>query len=159
MAELKSFKEVKKLFDFSIPDMINDIMLELSDEIIELNQVEQLSEGIDALDQRIKTISAEEQGAGEVYSAFAIQERQAEGLQTENVDLNFSGVFWKTFKFKKVSGGWEIQVDYNVHGEDIRDNFDSKYDFDGLTPDNTEFLVRQYVIPRLNKRIKARLKI
>ncbi len=159
MAEFKSFREVKKLFRFSIPAMINDIMMGLNDVIIELNQVEQLSEGIDALDQRIKTISAEEQGAGEVYGAFAIQERQAEGLQTENVDLKFTGEFWKTFKIVKVAQGWEIQANFNIHGEDIRDNFDSSYDFTGLTPENLEFLVHQYVLPRLEKRIKERLKI
>lgn len=157
--EFKSFLEVKKLFRFSIPKMINETMLELSNDIIELNQVEQLSEGIDALDQRIKTISAEEQGGGEVYSAFAIQERQAKGLQVDNVDLNFTGEFWKTFKVAKVSGGWMIQADFNIHGEDIHENFDSKYDFTGLTPDNLDYLVNQLILPRLEKKIKAKLGI
>ncbi len=157
--EFKSFTDVKKLFKFSIPDMINEIMLELSTDIIELNQAEQLSEGVDALDQRIKTISAEEQGDGEVYSAFAIQERQAKGLQTDNVDLNFTGEFWKTFKVIKVSKGWKIQANFNIHGEDIRENFDSNFDFTGLTPDNLDFLVNQLLLPKLEKKIKAKLGI
>lgn len=154
--KMKSFKEIKKLFDFSIPDMINEIMLELNDEIIELNQVEQLSEGVDALGQRIRTISAEEQGEGNVYGFQSINERSAKGLQVDNVDLKITGSFWSTFKVKKVSDGWEIQVDYNVHGDDIMENFESKYDFTGLTPDNLDYLVNQLLMPRLDKRINAK---
>ena len=150
---MESFLEIKEKFTFSIPDMINDIMMSLSDEIIELNQVEQLSEGIDALGQKIRSISAKEQGAGEVYSYWTIYERSAEGLQTDKVDLNFTGVFWKTFKVRKVSKGWEVQVDYRVHNDDIRENFESKYDFAGLTDANLEYLVETWVIPQLDKRI------
>lgn len=154
---MNSFLDYKKLFDFSVPDMINEIMLSLSDEIIELNQVEQLSEGIDAKGQKIKTISAKEQGQGEVYSVWTIAERQAEGLQTDNVDLNFSGTFWKTFKVRKVRNGWEVEMDYTVHGDDIRDNFESKYDFSGLTNENLEYLVDTWVFPELIKRILKRV--
>ncbi len=156
---MESFTEIKKLFDFSIPDMINDIMLGLNDEIIELNQVEQLSEGIDALGQRIRTISAAEENEGNVYSNFTIFKRGAEGLQTDNVDLKDTGAFWKSFKVVQVKNGWEIQADFNIHGDDIQENFDSKFDFTGLTDDNIEFLVNQYVFPELEKRIKAQLKI
>ncbi len=156
---MESFAKIKKLFDFSISDMINDIMLGLNDEIIELNQVEQLSEGIDALGQRIRTISAAEENEGNVYSNFTIFKRGAEGLQTDNVDLKNTGAFWKSFKVVQVKNGWEIQADFNIHGEDIMFNFDSKFDFTGLTDDNIEFLVNQYVFPRLEKRIKAKLKI
>lgn len=156
---VESFNDYKKLFDFSIPDMINDIMLGLNKDIIELNQVEQLSEGVDALDQKIKTISAEEQGGGEVYAVFTIQERQAKGLQTNNVDLNFTGSFWRTFKVVKIRNGWNVEANFNIHGKDIRENFDSKFDFTGLTPDNLDYLVNQLVFPELEKRIKAKLGI
>lgn len=156
---MESFSDIKKLFDFSIPDMINDIMLGLSDEIIELNQVEQLSEGVDALGQRIRTISAEEQGEGNVYGFQSINERSAAGLQVDNVDLKITGRLWSTFKLIRVKNGWEIIVDWTVNGEDVREHFDSKFDFTGLTDDNLEFLVNQYVFPRLDKRIKAQLKI
>ena len=56
---MDSFKEVIALFDFSFEKLINETMLELSTDIIELNQVEQLQEGIDALGQKIISISAE----------------------------------------------------------------------------------------------------
>ena len=156
---MNSFADYKKLFDFSIPDMIDDIMLSLNDEIIELNQVEQLSEGVDSLDQKIKTISSSEQGLGNVYSVMAINERSAKGLQTDKVDLNFTGSFWKTFKVVKLSNGWEIQANFNIHGEDIRENFNSSYDFTGLTDTNLDYLVNQLLFPELEKRIKKRLYI
>jgi len=157
---MESFKEIIDLFEkFDIVPMFNDIMKELSKEIIELNQIEQLAEGVDALDQRIRTISAEEQGGGQVYAAFTIQERRAQGLQTSNVDLKFDGVFWKTFKVVKVGNGWQVQANFNVHGEDIRNNFDSKYDFTGLTTNNLEVLVYDSIMPKLEKRIRTYFKI
>lgn len=156
---MKNFQEVIDLFNFSFQDVFNESMLELSKDIIGLNQIEQLQEGIDALGQKIKTISAEEQKAGNVYSFKSIQERGAAGLQIDKVDLKISGAFWKTFKVVKVGKGWEVQADYSVHGEDIRENFDSKYDFTGLTPDNLEVLVYQYLLPLLTKKIRSRLKL
>lgn len=156
---MKNFKEVVELFDFSIEQMIDQIIIELSSEIIELNQIEQLQEGVDAFDQRIITISAEEQDAGNVYSFKAIQERNIRGLQVDNVDLNFTGDFWRTFRVTKVAGGWEVQADYNLHGDDIRENFDLKYDFLGLTENNLEVLIYGSVLPMLEKKIRARLKI
>jgi hypothetical protein len=157
---MKSFSEVLKLFEtLDIPSMFDSIMKELEREIIDLNQIEQLAEGIDANELRIKSISAEEQGLGNVYSIHTIPERKAKGLQTSNVDLKDTGTFWKTFKVVKVSGGWQVQADFNVHGEDIRENFDSKFDFTGLTQNNLEVLVFDSIIPRLEKRIKAHFKI
>lgn len=156
---MKSIRDVISSFNFDIQQLIDEIVIELSDDIIQLNQIEQLQEGIDALDQRIITIRAKEQNAGNVYSFMAIQERKIKGLQTDNVNLNFTGTFWKTFKLVKVSTGWEIQVNYNVHGEDIRDNFDVKYDFVGLTENNTEVLAYDYIFPLLEKKIRQKLKI
>jgi len=137
--------------------MINKIMLDLSKEIIELNQVEQLAEGIDAQGQQIKTLVAEEQGLGNVYSSYTIIERKAVGLQTDKVDLKFSGVFWKTFKVKKIKDGFEVTANYNVHGEDIRENFNVNFDFLGLTDDNLEYFALNEVFPKLEKRIKTLL--
>lgn len=157
---MKSFSEVLNLFEtLDIHSMFDDIMNELEHEIINLNQIEQLALGIDANGARIKTISAEEQKLGNVYSVFTIQERRAKGLQTSNVDLKDTVIFWKTFNVVKVSGGWQVQADFNVHGEDIRENFDSKFDFTGLTKNNLEVLVYDSILPRLEKRIKAHLKI
>lgn len=147
------------LFDFD--DVLDRVMNKPSvrKEIIELNQSEQLSEGIDAKDQKIRTISASEQGLGNVYSTFTIRERKKSGLQTNNVDLRDSGQFWTTFKVVKVSEGWEVIADYNIHGEDIEENFDRKFDFLGLTNDNLEFFVFDTLLPELEREIRKELKI
>jgi hypothetical protein len=156
---MESFKEIVDLFNFTIEDLLDEVMLELHQDIIELNQIEQLQEGIDALDQKIISISAKEQKLGNVYSVYTIQERKALGLQTDKVDLRVTGRFWNTFKVVKVSKGWQIQANYTVNGDDIRVNFDSKYDFTGLTDSNLEVLVYQYIMPLLEKKILNRLKI
>ena len=156
---MDSFKEVIVLFDFSFEKLFNETMLELSTDIIELNQVEQLQEGIDALGQKIISISAEKQGLGNVYSIYTIYERKAEGLQTDNVDLKVTGKFWGTFKVVRVGNGWQVQANYNSPGEDIRNNFDSKYDFTGLTDDNLEVFVYQYLLPLLTKKLRVKLGI
>ena len=156
---MESFKEIIELFDFSFEDVFNETMMELSNDIIELNQIEQLQEGVDALGQKIKTISAEEQNQGNVYGFKSIQERSAKGLQIDNVDLKITGTFWDTFKLVNVDNGWKVEANYTVHGDDIRENFDSKYDFTGLTDNNLEVFVYQYLLPLLTKKIRLRLKL
>lgn len=157
---MESFKEVLDLFkNLNIEKMFNQIMKELSNEIIELNQVEQLAEGVDANGVPIITKAAEFQRTGKPYAFRTINERRAAGLQVDKVDLNFSGRFWKTFRVEKVKNGWQVTAKFNMYGEDIRANFDSSYDFTGLTPNNLEVLVYNSVMPMLEKRIKAYLKI
>jgi len=153
---MESFADYKKLFDFSLTDMINDIMLNLSSSIIEINQVDQLDFGIDAKGQVIKTLKSK---SPNVYADYTIGKRGARGLQTDKVNLKVSGTFWKTFKVVKVKGGWNVDANFNIHGEDIRANFDSKFDFTGLTPENLEDFVLSEVLPELGKRIKNKLKI
>jgi len=157
---MESFAEVINLFEtFDLQLMFNSVMKELSNEIIELNQIEQLAEGIDAKETRIITKVAEFQRNGTPYSNMAVIERKAKGLQVDNVDLNFTGTFWKTFKVVKVGNGWEIQANFNLHGEDIRRNFDSSYDFTGLTQNNLEVLVYDSIIPKLTILIRKHFKI
>ena len=152
-----SFEEVKRIFDIDFKALVNESMFEIQKDIIELNQIEQLAEGVDALGQKIRTLKAEEQGQGNVYSEFTISQRKAKGLQADNVDLKFTGSFWKTFKLVKIPNGWEIQVDYTKGSDNIRDNFDSKYDFTGLTRNNMEVMVHTYLLPVLNRRLRQKL--
>jgi len=157
---MDSIAPILKLFkNFNIQKMFNEVMKGLHNEIIELNQIEQLSEGIDANETRIITDAAEFQRNGFPYSTMAVNERRAKGLQVDNVDLNFTGKFWRTFKVVKVKGGWEIRANFNLYGEDIRRNFDSSYDFTGLTQNNLEQLVYSSVLPELEKKIRNYFKI
>lgn len=160
LIEMESIKEIIDLLrGLDIEQMFNSIMDELSNEIIELNQIEQLAEGIDANGERIISISAEEQRTGKPYAFRTINERRAAGLQVDNVDLKVRGIFWKTFKVVKVNNGWEVQANFNIHGEDIRANFDSSYDFTGLTRGNLEVLVYGSIVPKLENKIKEYLRI
>lgn len=136
--------------------MLANIMDGLSDEIIERNQNDQLSFGIDALGQVIETLASQ---GSDVYANFTIKDRKSRGLQTNNVDLKVTGRFWKTFKVKKVSGGWEVVANFDLYDTDIRANFNTKYDFLGLTPFSLEDLVMNEVLPELNKRIRKHFKI
>lgn len=156
---IESFADYKKVFDFNIQDILNEVMLDLEKSIIQINQIDQLSFGIDAKSQVIKTLKS---NSPNVYANFTIKERKARGLQTDNVDLNFTGGFWKTFKVVKVQDGWEVQANFNIHGEDIRVNFDTKFDFLGVSPDNLEDFVLSEVLPKLENKInkiKAKLGI
>lgn len=157
---MDTIKQFQQALTFDLELAIDRIMMNprVRKEIIELNQKEQLSEGIDAKAQRIRTISATEQNDGNVYSHYTIFKRGADGLQTTNVDLKDSGAFWNTFKVVAVSEGWDVLADFNIHMDDIRDNFESKFDFLGLTPDNLDYFAFNIFFPELKKEIDKWLK-
>lgn len=142
-------------FDLALDNVMN--RPRVRKELIELNQKEQLQEGIDATGKRIRTISAEEQGGGNVYSLFTINERNKKGLQINNVNLRDTGAFWNTFRVVNVSNGWDIVADYDIHSSSILDNFDKKYDFTGLTAENLDYFVNMVVLPELKIEVRRLL--
>jgi len=150
------FTDYIKVFDFSISEMINKIMKGLSDEIIELNQIEQLKEGIDTQGEQIKTLKATN---GEVYAPLTIAIRESQNLQTDKVDLKQTGKFYNTFKVVENNKDFEVKADFEIHGDNIRDYFSPKFDFLGLTNDNLEYLAFENILPELEKQIKSKLKL
>lgn len=150
------FTDYIKNFDFSVSELIVNIMESLSEDIIELNQIEQLQEGIDAYGKKIKTLKAKQ---GDVYAPYTIAIRASNNLPTNIVDLKDTGQFYKTFKVEKKEKGFEVIADFDVHETNILDNFSDDFDFLGLTKDNTEFLADFYIFPELEKRIKNKLNI
>ena len=153
---MDTIKELRKALTFDFDLMLNNVMEKSSVKkiLIELNQDEQLSEGVDAKDQRIRTISSEEFKTGGVYSFQSISERSKRGLQTDKVDLKFTGKFWKTFRVNRKGDDWEIIADWTIHGEDIRSHFKTKYDFLGLTPTNLDYFAFNTLLPELEKEFK-----
>ena len=140
---MESFQEVINVLNgLNIDSMLSKIMDGLSKSIIEINQDDQLNFGIDSKNQVIETLAST---GSNVYAQFTINERIKAGKQIKNVDLNFTGAFWKTFKVKKVSEGWEVIADFSLHGEDIRTKFNTKFDFLGLTPENLQDFVLKKV--------------
>jgi hypothetical protein len=153
-----SFSDYIKVFDIDVNEEIYKILLknEIQLEIIEYNQ-SQLQEGVDANEKKIITISAEEQNLGNVYSLFTIANRSEAGLQTRVVDLNYSGAFYRTFKVEVGKDSFKIFANYIKPDGDIRENFDSNYEFTGLTDDNLESFVWLVLYRELEKVLPKRL--
>lgn len=154
----EKFADYKKVFYLDINMAIYNILLRpnIQQEIIEYNQ-SQLSAGVDSRDEKIITISAEEQGLGNVYALDTIASRAEQGLQTRNVDLKVTGQFWSTFRVRVTRDSFEVIADFNSPGEDIRNNFDNDYDFLGLTPDNLESFVWQVLYRELEIELPKQL--
>jgi len=139
---MDSLDELRKIFDIDIPKLIEKILnyQDVKDYIIYLNQQKQLSEGLDAKGQKIYTIASEEQNSPYPYSKYTAYLRQEKGLQVKNVDLKDTGAFWDSFEVKVSKENTEVLADFSKGGDDIRDNFELKFDFLGLTEENTKEL-------------------
>lgn len=155
---IKHFADYKKVFDIDINSLIYNILLDpkIQQEIIEYNQ-SQLKDGKDSNDQKIITIAADEQGLGNVYSLFTISARSASGLQTRYVDLNDTGAFYNSFFIKVTKNNFEILADFNKSDGNIMDNFNSDYDFLGLTEDNLSNFIWDVLYSELSKDLKRQL--
>ena len=138
----ESFADYKRVFDIDVNLQIYAILLrpEIQQEIIEYNQ-SQLKEGIDSNEEKIVTISAEEQRLGNVYSLYTIASRNEKGLQTKVVDLKDTGSFYKSFYVKISQNSFEIIANFDKPDGNIMDNFDNSYEFLGLTDNNLESFV------------------
>jgi len=82
------FTEFKTLNSIDLDGLIEKTMSipEVQKELIEYNQ-SQLQDGIDSQGKRIRTIAAEEQGNGQVYSLFTIAQKAEKGQDFSNVTL------------------------------------------------------------------------
>lgn len=149
-----SFADYKIVFTVDISKLIYQILLkkDIQQEIIEYNQ-SQLQEGEDANQKKIITIAADEQSLGNVYSLYTIALRNESGLQTNVVDLKDTGAFYRSFKVKISRDSFEIIANYSKPDGDIRDNFDSNYEFLGLTQDNLESFVWLVLYRELEKEL------
>ena len=152
-----------KFADFHIKVEIEKLLtasIEMSKkEIIKYNQQDQLKSGVDAQGKKIETLRSKEQNSGLPYALFTVQQRAKRGLQVRNVDLNYTGKFYKTFKVKVTDQQAEVTADFNKGENDIRENFDDSYEFLGLTEYNLEGYTWQDLFPIFAKKLqKAILK-
>jgi hypothetical protein len=109
-------------------------------ELIEYNQ-DQLQSGIDAKGERIRTIAAEEQGNGQVYSLYTIAKKSENGHDFHHVTLEETGEFYGSMSIETTSNETKFIADFNKPDGNIHDNFDSIYDFLGLTNENLESFI------------------
>lgn len=153
---MASFKDWKPVFQINMYDIIKLIMQnkEVQQTIIEYNQ-EQLQKGIDNEGKKIRTIAAEEQDRGKVYSLYTIKMKAEKGQDFGNVTLYDTGEFYKTFNIKVNDSSVEVLADFNSPGENILDNFDEKYHFLGLTNENKKgfatWILQDYLELELKK--------
>ena len=149
-----NFSDFKKHFTVDISEILKQSIQETKQDIIDYNQKEQLSEGLDALEQRIETISSTEQNTGYPYGRMSVSLRGESGLQVDNVDLRITGAFWKSFEVKVTKQTTEVLADFRIHGSDIRDNFDTRFDFLGLTKNSLENYAWSSLFPVFSKKLR-----
>lgn len=157
---MDKFTDYKKYFELDIQSMITDILNtnESKRMLINYNQESQLSKGIDAKGQRIETIASQEQNSGFPYSRYTVKLRGESGLQVQNVDLKDSGEFWKSFDVKVTNENTEIIADLNKPDGNIMDNFESRFDFLGLTDENLEGFTWHYLFDILAEKLESQFK-
>lgn len=133
------FVEFKTLKSIDLDSLIEKTMsiTEVQKELIEYNQ-SQLQEGIDSEGKRIRTIAAEEQGNGQVYSLYTIAQKAEKGQDFSNVTLFDTGEFYDSMQIKPGTKETKFLADF----KDIMDNFNAgEFEFIGLTKDNLDSFI------------------
>ena len=156
---MKDFAEFRKLINsINISDLITECLetKEAKEAIIKYNQ-EQLQNGIDAKGQVIETIASQEQNSGYPYAMYTVKERGEQGLQVQNVDLKVEGIFWNSMEVKVSDNKTEVIADFNKGANDIRDNFEKRFDFLGLTDENLKGFGQWVLSDLLREKLRAKL--
>lgn len=110
---------------------------EVQKELIEYTQ-SQLQEGIDSEGKRIRTIAAEEQGNGQVYSRYTISKKAEKGQDFQHVTLYDTGDFYNSMKIEATENETKFLADFR----NIMDNFnEGEYEFLGVTNDNLDSFI------------------
>lgn len=154
---MNKFSDYKKYFEIDLNNFVSDIMKmpETQKTIIDYNQKEQLSHGIDALGQRIETIASQEQKSGFPYAIFTVSERSKKGLQVRNVDLKDTGELWDSMKVTFTETGSLITAQMQKENGSVMDNFDKKYDFFGLNDNSLENFTWDYFFDIFSRKLKS----
>ena len=110
-------------------------------ELIEYNQ-DQLQAGIDSKGERIRTIAAEEQGNGQVYSLYTIAKKSEKGHDFHHVTLEETGEFYRSMSIEATESETKFLADFDKPDGNILDNFDiGRYEFLGVTNENLESFI------------------
>lgn len=129
-------KKLKRLPGF-IKDVVDNSIQSNKDEILDLNKSQMLVAGVDS----------EGRSLGD-YSPKSIEERKKRGLQTEHIDLRFTGKFQDGMKLKKVKKGeYEItSTDPKWNGNTLDRSLSEQWpDALGLTENSEEILTKELI--------------
>lgn len=174
MAEF--FKELKdnlqKLADLEINDVAFKIASQknVKDLVIRLNtkgeDTSQLyNKGEDSLGNRLQGFSGLNWLVNGEYAAFTIGEKTRKGQRTENPTLENKGDFYKSFIVVPFKGGFTINADFNVTGDqgergNLLDTMRNGIDILGLNDENLGILSEVYkdkVLEEIRNRIGSGL--
>jgi len=130
------------LKDFTIQEM-NRILKE-KHALVEEMQRKRLSQGKNVKDKTIQ----------KGYSPGYAKRRKKRGLQTNYVDLNFTGEFYESLELKELPTPGEFEtVSYVDHAKYILDRYIGVL---GINPEDIK-LLRKIIIDELNKSVKKYL--
>lgn len=119
---------------------------QVQDEIIRLNTEDQLGDkGIDALDQSL----------GE-YAPFTVRVRSSLGLQTGHIDFKVTGDYWESWNTQVRRDVIVITVNDERYNELVND-LDFSPDHVGLTTENWDKVIREYIKPNWVESVKKQL--
>lgn len=155
---MEKFSDFSKILSVDIYQLISRLMSidEVQKALIRYNQ-EQLQQGIDAKEQRIITISAEEQNENLVYSLFTYGQKVKKGQDAQHVTLEDTGAFYDSMSVKASENETEITANFEKPDGNILDNFDKKFDFLGLTNESLEsfatWVLQDYLEQELRKEL------
>jgi hypothetical protein len=131
-------------FQNRIPELINEIVRDNEEIVLDMNTEEQLFEkGIDRNNEQLS--------AREPYTPFTLSIKQQKGQPTSRVTLRDSGDFQRSFFISYRSDGFEIRASDWKFG-DLVDRFGPIM---GLTDENLQDLLRNYILPDLLKELKS----
>lgn len=159
MENVNKFSDYSRVFDVKMNDLINTVMKikDVQDSLIEINQNEQLQKGIDSKGQRIETLIATKQNNGTPYARYTVKKRTEKGLQVKNVDLKDTGDTYESFDVKVNNDSSEIIANFEKLDGNIMENFDTKYEFLGLTKQNLEGFTTWVFLDYLNLELRKQL--
>ena len=157
---MEKFSDLSNILSVDIYQLISRLMSidEVQNELIRYNQ-EQLQQGIDALGKIIKTIEAEDQNENLVYSLFTYGQKVKKGQDAQHVTLEDTGAFYDSMSVKSSENETEIIANFEKPDGNIMDNFDSSFDFLGLTPESLESFTTWVLLDYLYSELKKELEI
>lgn len=135
------FSDFKKHFQPDFNQVIFNTLNNpgIKQQIIDLNQSQLMDEGLDANGKFINTIE------GNPYTEYTKEQKRKKGQPTDHVTLYDTGEFYQSMKVTINGQGAEVLADFSKGGSDIRDNFNSSYDFLGLT-DNSKEKLKEWLL-------------
>jgi len=140
---LKLKDNIRELGD-DLPDVLADIIRNNEHVILDMNTQDQLYErGINRLGVSLADF--------EPYAPFTLRMKQMTGQPTDRVTLRDTGDFTRSFYLDVSKEGFEIKAADTKTNELV-----AKYgkQIFGLTKENSEELVKEYIIPDLMKHLK-----